>query len=97
METANTTNTATLTFKKTYSPKQFMSEFNLDKIDVVVNPHTNKRFFTTSNSEISGKADKTGAYKENPAISLCQDPETGEEFYMLHKQATDNVEHSFEL
>lgn len=97
METSNTTNLSKLTFIETFSPSQFMKEHNLDKIDVVVNPHTNKRFFITSNSAISGKADKTGAYKENPAISKCLDEATGEEFWMLHKQATDNVEHSFAL
>lgn len=97
METANTTNIATLKFKRTWTPKQFMAENNLEKIDVVINPKTNKRFFTTSDSEIGGKADKTGDYKQNPVISLCEDSSTGEEFFLLHKQASENVEHSFAL
>ena len=92
----NTTDIKTLVFKRSLSPSQFMQEHKLDKIDVVINPHTGKRFFTTSNSDVSGKASKTDDYKENPVFSLCEDPE-GEEFWMLHKQATDNVEHSFTI
>ena len=93
----NTTDIRTLTFKRSLTPIQFMKENDLSKIDVVINPHTGKRFFTTSDSSVSGKASASDDYKENPVISLCEDPATGEEFWMLHKQATDNVEHSFTL
>ena len=93
----NTADVSTLTFKRTLSPSQFMSEHNLDKIDVLINPKTGRRFFTTSNSDVGGKGSKSDDYKDNPVFSLCVDSSTGEEFWMLHKKATDNVEHSFSL
>lgn len=98
-ESANTTDLGKLTFKRSMSPSEFMKEHGYDKLDVVINPKTGKRFLSTTDaegkSEAVGKASKSDDYKNNPVISWCEDPVSKEEFWMLHGQA--NVEHSFSL
>jgi hypothetical protein len=94
-ESANTTKLENLEFKTTMNPTTFMRKHGVDKIDIVRNPKTNKLFFVTSNSDVSGKV--SDAYKENPVISLCVDKTTNDQFFMLHKQSADNIEDTFVL
>jgi hypothetical protein len=78
---------ANLTFVRTLTPKQFGAQFNVEKIDIIVNPKTSKTFFSAG--ALSGAV--TDNYKEDPMFSEVHG-EDGELFWMLHKKNTsDNV------
>ena len=77
----------TLEFLETYSVGQFKSEINVESVDIIKNPQTDKVFFS------AGKV--TGAvgdgYKENPVFSRVRGDD-GEEFWLLHKRTSTAID-----
>lgn len=88
----NTTNESTLEFNETKSINHFLKEHDATRLEVIVNPNTKKRFFSTDNG-LTGKVSMK-EIDENASISVCTD-EAGEKFLMLHPRNTENVIQTF--
>lgn len=77
--------TRNLTFVETLTIEQFKEKVKVDKIQVKRNPHTNKLFCAFGG--------KTGAVAskgipQHPMMSLVVSEESGEQFWLLHEEAT---------
>ena len=82
---------STLQFRETYSVPRFKQVKGISSLNIIKNPHTDKMFFTCpDDSTVSGKVSTKDNWQDNPAISLCVDTSTGEQFYLLHKQGSQN-------
>ena len=84
----------TLKFNSTVSINRFKAVNNISAINVIKNPHTQKRFFTCpDDSSISGKIAEKINFGEPLFVSECADTDSGESFRLLHNRAdnTPNV------
>ena len=80
-----------LNFNNTVSIARFKTINGISTINVIKNPHTEKRFFTCpGDSKISGKIAEKINFTEPLFISECADPDSGETFMLLHNRA-DNT------
>ena len=81
----------TLKFNNTVSIARFKAVNGISTINVIKNPHTEKRFFTCpDDSKLSGKIAEKVNFTEPLFISECADTESGDLFLMLHNRA-DNT------
>ena len=89
-----------LKFIATMSVAEFKRQQHITKIDVIRNPHTDKRFFQASdNTAVSGKVALAWEPSDDTVISqVCpkEGPDAGISFFMLHKrqESSDNLLHS---
>lgn len=83
-----------LEFTRTISIASFKRERNVNRIAIIRNPNTGKLFFESpDDSDVSGKVSKAFDANEDNVMSLCTDDTDGEQFWMLHKEGSneDNV------
>lgn len=80
-----------LNFNNTVSIARFKTINGISTINVIKNPHTEKRFFTCpEDSKLSGKIAEKINFTEPLFVSECSDPDSGETFMLLHNR-TDNT------
>lgn len=80
-----------LNFNNTVSIARFKAINGITTINVVKNPHTEKRFFTCpEDSKLSGKISEKINFTEPLFVSECADPDSSETFMLLHNR-TDNT------
>lgn len=80
----------TLEYLTTWGVQQFKDAHNINTLNIILNPHTNRHFFVSpENSEISGKV-STKDWQSDPVISLCKDKGNDQKFFMLHKRGDNS-------
>lgn len=84
-------NTSNLQFGRQMSIAAFKAEHNVNAIDIVRNPNTNKLFFTSpDDSDLSGAVSE--GWKADPVFSWVTAPATTDKpkqsFWMLHKKGS---------
>lgn len=79
------------TFSKTMSIGVFASMNNVNKIDLVVNPHTGKLFGVADNGLTFRVSEKVEKLTGDLSISYFT-PEDGEPSWMIHPTGSTNVQ-----
>ena len=75
-----------LKFNETMTIQDFKKLLDIEKIEVVSNPKTDK-LFMTDGAKVIGAVSKN--YKDNPKVSIIE--VEGKTFYLLHKGSSTNV------
>ena len=82
-----------LTFIKTLTIEQFLTQQNAKELDIVKNPNTGKLFIAIGNQTVGSVSSK--GIPNNPVVSLVEGDEG--QFYLLHEKNTTNVVKTFSL
>jgi len=78
-------------FSKTVSIGVFAQTNGINKIDLVVNPHTDKMFGVADNGTTFRVSDKVGALSADLSVSYFT-PTDGEPSWMIHPTGESNVQ-----
>ena len=79
------------TFSKTMSIGVFAQTHGINKIDLVVNPHTNKTFAVADNGTTFRVSEKVEALTRDLSVSWFT-PADGEPSWLLHPTGESNVQ-----
>jgi hypothetical protein len=84
-------------FSKTKSIVDFIKSNGGYTMDLVRNPHTQKRFFTLPGTSVQGRvSEKVGGLSANLSVSWFT-PDEGEPSWLVHPTSRDNVIDSFSI
>lgn len=78
-------------FSKTVSIGVFAQTNKINKIDLVINPHTNKTFGVADNGITFRVSDKVSALSADLSVSMFT-PDDGEPSWMIHPTGESNVQ-----
>lgn len=80
--------------------EQFKTKMSTSKINVIINPNTNKLFMADDAGNSLGGVStnvKTLADLKNPVISMVRKPDTNEVFALLHNKGEGSSQPVFSL